>query len=242
VDLWWGSENVLQDAGSYLYGAAEYHEWFRSTAAHNTVEVDGESQMRPHRQFLFLGWADGTPADLGPPPAGIEAWVGGRHDGYTRLPREVRHARLLGRLPGKRFLVVDWLRAGTEGLAVPFAVRWHFSGMPRLDGNRWVVECAAGPVEMILAATTPLAASILAGQDGPVAGWASGHYGIKEVAPELVASGLLGTQSIVVTSIALGASPAPVTIDDRVIRIGDVEVERRTVESALFSPGRRNAS
>jgi len=40
-----GKQNVLTDPGTYCYGAdLRWRDWFRGTAAHNTVRVDGQDQ------------------------------------------------------------------------------------------------------------------------------------------------------------------------------------------------------
>ncbi len=58
VDLWYQGLNVLRDGGSFMY----YHEdprwqhFFHSTAAHNTVEIDGLDQMIKGPRFLWFRW------------------------------------------------------------------------------------------------------------------------------------------------------------------------------------------
>lgn len=59
-DLWTKGVNLLRDAGTYSYNA-DGAEWFSSTAAHNTIEFDGRSQMPRLGRFLFGNWVD---ADL----------------------------------------------------------------------------------------------------------------------------------------------------------------------------------
>lgn len=57
VDLWINDMNILRDAGSYGYNAdVESMNYFSSTKAHNTVEIDGRSQMPKLSRFLFGGW------------------------------------------------------------------------------------------------------------------------------------------------------------------------------------------
>jgi Heparinase II/III-like protein/Heparinase II/III N-terminus len=43
--LWWRGEPVVVDAGTYTYEPGPDRDWFRSTAAHSTVCVDGRNQF-----------------------------------------------------------------------------------------------------------------------------------------------------------------------------------------------------
>ena len=57
VDLWYGPENVLRDAGSYHYYCREpWQHYFHSTAAHNTIVIDDADQMHKGPRFLWLRW------------------------------------------------------------------------------------------------------------------------------------------------------------------------------------------
>jgi hypothetical protein len=49
-----GSAEILIDPGTYTYtGNAEWRDWFRGTAAHNTIRIDGRDQAVPRGPF---GW------------------------------------------------------------------------------------------------------------------------------------------------------------------------------------------
>lgn len=84
----------IVDPGTFTYtGNQESRDWFRSTAAHSTVTVDGESQSVPAGPF---SWKHIAETSLGGFIIGdgfdfLEA----SHDGYRRLADPVTHTRAL---------------------------------------------------------------------------------------------------------------------------------------------------
>jgi hypothetical protein len=67
-----GGQEILIDPGTYTYvGDARRRDWFRSTAAHNTVRIDGLDQARPAGPFRWaekpavelLAWRTGPESD-----------------------------------------------------------------------------------------------------------------------------------------------------------------------------------
>ncbi len=57
LDFWIAGVNVLPDAGSFSYNAPEAeYDYFTGAGGHNTVEIDGRSQMPRIGRFLFSDW------------------------------------------------------------------------------------------------------------------------------------------------------------------------------------------
>lgn len=84
----------LIDPGTFTYtGDAKQRDEFRSTAAHNTVTVDGESQSVPDGMFSWNHVARTTPIDF--VPAEGLVYFKGSHDGYERFRDPVTHSRSL---------------------------------------------------------------------------------------------------------------------------------------------------
>jgi hypothetical protein len=54
IDLWVKGKNILQDSGSYSYSL--YDGEFKSTAAHNTIQLDEHNQMPLLSKFLWGSW------------------------------------------------------------------------------------------------------------------------------------------------------------------------------------------
>lgn len=132
---------TLVDSGTYTYhGSPEMRDFFRSSNAHNTLTVDGQSQSVPGHKF---GWE--TRAD-----ACLDAWISeerfdffeGAHDGYERFTSPVTHTR------GILFLKNDyWIMRDFAETAGPhsYALNFHFNigmspSIKRLDDGNWVVD------------------------------------------------------------------------------------------------------
>ncbi|MEK9571310.1 MAG: heparinase II/III-family protein [Paracoccaceae bacterium] len=59
VDVWYGSLNVLRDAGSYSYNPEEDDKGlFAGTVGHNTIEFDGRDSMPKVSRFLRARWLE----------------------------------------------------------------------------------------------------------------------------------------------------------------------------------------
>ena len=59
LDLWKDGENLLMDAGSYLYNTDEATlRYFSGTEGHNTVMLDGYDQMRKGMRFVWTNPSD----------------------------------------------------------------------------------------------------------------------------------------------------------------------------------------
>lgn len=55
LDFWHKGRNLLRDSGTFSYNS-NLTDWYSSTAAHNTIEFDGKSQMPKISNFLFGDW------------------------------------------------------------------------------------------------------------------------------------------------------------------------------------------
>lgn len=175
-DLWAAGAPLLVDSGTYTYSADfSARQLLRSTAAHNTLRVDGEETSRLGTgRWLWRIENDARPA--------IHEWQSGplrdvldaSHDGYRRLPQPVTHRRRIEfdkRLRAWR--IVDLVHGEGEHLVELFfhpAFNFELGGgvllkAPRADA--WLF----GPPEATLRQE---------------AGWISRGYGQREPATVLV--------------------------------------------------------
>ncbi|MCO6414751.1 heparinase II/III-family protein [Siccirubricoccus sp. KC 17139] len=170
LDLWNGSLNLLRDGGTGAYnpppGQAWWHTHLTGTAAHNTVEFDGEDQMPRLSRFLFGRW----------PRTGLLP-----EGGWLEDHRGRRQERLVRLMPDR--LVVE------DRLSGPFrrlALRW------RLAPAAWeaVPDGVASPLgRLLVRADGPLDLRLEEGAESP-------RYGIVRGAPVLVARGEAGLRHI----------------------------------------------
>ncbi|HVF50403.1 MAG TPA: alginate lyase family protein, partial [Pyrinomonadaceae bacterium] len=114
---------LLVDAGTYTYtGSSEMRDRFRSSAAHNTLTIDGESSSVPDTAFTWKHTAH----------AAARRWItharfdffSGEHDGYARLDAPATHARSILFLKGGYWILRDEVR--TSG-AHSYELRFHFA-------------------------------------------------------------------------------------------------------------------
>ncbi len=93
VEVRYGGVDVLADPGTYCYhGEPAWRSYFRSTIAHNTVELDGRSQSDEGRSIpvdTSRGGHGNSASETSVTPA---EWTA-EHDGYLALRPRARHRR-----------------------------------------------------------------------------------------------------------------------------------------------------
>ena len=84
VEVRHGGVDVLADPGTYCYhGEPAWRSYFRSTIAHNTIELDGWSQSGDGGPFLWLHHANGREIEV-VDTGEVAGWTA-EHDGYLSL-------------------------------------------------------------------------------------------------------------------------------------------------------------
>lgn len=128
LSLWlhWGDEAILVDAGTYLYhSGGGTRDYFRSTAAHNTLAIDGKNQSTIAGAFNWSRHAQTSLLDKTGESVTAEC------DGYVRLG--IRHRRSLSwRQPGT--LIVEDRLTG-RGLAESHAWEAGFLLAPGVEAT-----------------------------------------------------------------------------------------------------------
>jgi hypothetical protein len=122
-DLAVNGSTLLVDPGTFTYtGSPELRDWFRSSMAHNTLTIDGQSSSVSAGPFSWQTIAKCSPAKW----MAHERFdfVKGSHDGYQRLTDPVEHSRSILFLKNDYWIVRDQLRSGAQHQA---DLWFHFS-------------------------------------------------------------------------------------------------------------------
>ncbi len=177
----------IVDPGTFRYTPEEgWRSYYRSTAAHSTVEIDQLGQAAPQGPF---GWVSRPRAQLirwTSTPAFDSATA--EHRAYVRLQDPVIHRRAVHFSKPRYCVVVDDLEGSAEHRV---NLRFQFAPMSvTLDPSGWIRagrDTAKGLLLHVFA-TSALKTTILEGETDPKQGWVSSDYGRHQAAPVLVCS------------------------------------------------------
>jgi heparinase II/III-like protein len=225
----------------------EWRDFFRGTAAHSTLRVDGQPQATPAGPFK---WASR-------PRARLRRWLStetldladAEHEAYHHLPDPVTHRRRVIFLKPRYWVVVDDL-AGREEHRVE--IQFQFAPMTvTVDANLWARACGRRGRGLLMRpfSTATLAAEVCAGGLAPLRGWVSPDYGRRQPAPILTYSAVVRLPWRVVTlllpvedpaasvprvSLRCDASAAPAALafedtgETLIVEDGDIRIHRET--------------
>lgn len=195
VEVRYEGVEVLVDPGTYCYhGEAEWRSYFRSTLAHNTLEVDGEDQSVTGGPFLWSKHASTETTHARAAGDGVQTWTA-HHTGYTRLDPALRHERRVTLDPQARVLTItDAVTASS-----PHTVRLAFHVGPDVaaevaDGRAALTwQSQAGPVTAVLHLAATLTWTVHRGEGRPPLGWYSPRFATRVETTTLVGSAPIDT-------------------------------------------------
>jgi len=137
-------KRIIVNSGTSRYDSGPVREFERSTAAHNTVELDGESSSEVWASFRVARRA--YPFDISIDDTSESIVIEAAHDGYRRLPGRAVHRRrwVLG---PKRLDVADRI----EGRSNNAVSRIHFGPdvRPEKIGSGDTASWKAGPLRVV---------------------------------------------------------------------------------------------
>ncbi len=201
-----GGVDLLADPGTYCYAAEpDWRAYFRSTLAHNTLEVGGVDQSVAAGPHLWTRQAraeleEASGLDEGP----VASWQA-THQGYRRLrPPAVHRRRVLLDRRARRLVVED--RLDTEG---GHDCRLAFHLGPEvacaLEGGQAVLEWPGDHDRRRATLALPGALTWLRleGENEPKAGWYSPAFGVRVPAVTLLGTGRVGGGQVLRTVLQL---------------------------------------
>jgi hypothetical protein len=197
--------DILADPGTYCYhGEAEWRQWFRSTGAHNTIEVGGVGQSDSGGPFLWKTQAQTTTltCDVGEQP--VQTWRA-EHDGYLRLDTPTTHRRsVMLDSPRRCLTVIDTLDAVAP---VGVSMTWQLGPKVHveLNGAHAALSWSVGPERRrgLMILPKELAWTCHRGEVDPIEGWYSPRFGARVAATSLIGRGMASSSTRLFTALEL---------------------------------------
>jgi hypothetical protein len=175
-----GGHELLVDPGTCTYRPdSPWRAFFRSTAAHNTLRIDGQDQSEAGGSFLWLSKANAACSHWQSTPAEdrFEGW----QDGYMRLPDPVMHRRRITLHKVQRRVEVEDVLETTGMHFVELF--FHFAEqceVARVEHGVMVTRDGARAL-LRLPEVQGAAVQVIRGQESPRLGWVSRRF--DELAP-----------------------------------------------------------
>ena len=196
--------DILSDPGTYCYhGEPRWRAYFRSTLAHNTLELGGRDQSEMVGPFLWASHARTTLVQASVhDDDGPQEWSA-EHSGYSRLDPPAVHRRTVQLDQScRRFSIVDHVEsAGSHRCRLAFHLGPSVN--VRLEGAvaflQWGTVDVSGTATLRLPET--LAWTAHRGETDPIVGWYSATFGSKQPSSTLLGTGWCGTGSPDLTSV-----------------------------------------
>jgi hypothetical protein len=188
VEVRYGGVDVLADPGTFCYhGDPAWRSYFRSTIAHNTIELDGASQSAEGGPFLWIRHANGR--EIAAVDAGDFAEWTAEHDGYLALKPPTRHRRCVRLDRASRGIdIVDEIGGGHD-----VCLTFHLGPdiQAELDHTFASLRWPEAPVPGAALLDLPggLRWTIHRGETDPILGWYSPGLGRRVPAYTLVGRG-----------------------------------------------------
>jgi hypothetical protein len=168
---------ILVDPGTYLYhGGGAWRRYFRGTAAHNTIRVDGQDQAPSVSDFMFDRFYEVRDVRVHEADGAVvwSAW----HDAYGRLTDPVIHRRVVIYDSPRGCITVEDTLECRDCHDVECFFHFHPDCRVSLAQGRATVR--SGDVEITLQ-TDPAwdSCRCVCGQTEPILGWYSPRFNEK---------------------------------------------------------------
>lgn len=167
LDIWVNGENILRDAGSYLYNTDEkWVNYFAGTASHNTLMLGNYNQMQKGPRFVWYDWVKEAEGKWEVESGKFS--FEGKIRAFTQVGKNIYHHRKVTKIKNEeKWMIEDWLENAPEDL--PVHQIWHPSDS---FFDHFSMRAFSQDGAELTAVVTE--------------GWYSSLYGIKEPAQRLV--------------------------------------------------------
>jgi hypothetical protein len=195
-------EEIFVDPGTYDYFSYPlWRRYFKSTRAHNTIEIDGKDQAVMRGSFMWNPQADASCLEWSPNDSG--GTVVAEHDGYRRLSDPVVHRRALTLNGRDRTLTIqDRLKCRKKHHVV---MAFHLGERCRVVDrrmNRFEIDAGSGWVHLTI--DPKMSVDIVYGSSDPIAGWVSRGYHQKTKSVTIFAKAFITGTTDFVSHIEMG--------------------------------------
>jgi len=193
---------LIVDTGTYRYnGVTQWRRYFKSTRAHNTVNIDNQDQAVQETGFIWshpynirltaCHQPDGNP------------FYDAEHSGYARLSDPVRHRRSVLLVGGETFVIRDrFIGKGIHCFQINFHL--HPQALVTAEAGRWTVDHEGEKIYMSLCEAN---FQLIHGQQDPILGWFSSRYGHKEPTHTLSCTRMGNANNVIFTTIICTRAP-----------------------------------
>ena len=171
VIFFWENVPVLIDLGSGQYnGSEDIRNFFRSTIAHNTVEVGGENQARILGPFM---WEKSYETKLEKSGIAPNLHAQASHNGYLEN-FSITHTRKVEWLATNHLNICD-LFSGSDG--IPMRGAFHLGPCHSVFQDKNIIEADFNYFKVTISFPSDFPLEVYRGSKNPFMGWRSKVYG-----------------------------------------------------------------
>jgi hypothetical protein len=171
VLLSWDDVPLLTDLGSGQYnGDQSIRNYFRSTIAHNTVEINGQSQAKMQGPFL---WQKSYRVDLLKSGTRPHLFAEAKHDGYLQQFGLI-HKRRIDWISSRSLQIKDHF-SGKRSAQIKGA--FHLGGCRKVTQVGKSIQAEFGVVMLSITFPEAMELQVFYGSTHPFIGWKSTVYG-----------------------------------------------------------------
>jgi hypothetical protein len=178
-----GGRRMIVNSGTGDYARGEWRDYWRSTRAHNTVELDGAEQSEVWHSFRMARRA--SPLEVSVLRTPDWCAVTAAHDGYRRLRPAATHRRLVAR-SSEGWTLVDAIE-GSGRHSVRSFLHLEPGVVPSHAKGLWLLESGGATLRVL--PLGDLTVTLESARESPIENWVSSRLGERKRGSSLVMRG-----------------------------------------------------